>query len=68
MLREAALERDVGAFIDDLANGGNTAEEAVTAAATLFATLDTANFRMGVDKIFLGLEELLLVGYVVHAG
>ena len=68
MLRDAHLERDVGAFIDDLANGGHDPKQALAAAHTLFSALDAVNFRMGADKVFLGLTALPLVGYVVKAG
>ena len=55
MLREAATQGEVGAFIDDLANGGHDVDGAVAAADLLFGALSTTNFRMGADKVFLGL-------------
>ena len=68
MLQQGGLQGRVGAFIDDLANGRGTPEEAAEAAEQLFAALHVVNFRARADKVFLGLDTLPLVGYMVVKG
>ena len=67
-LQAAGLHHTVGAFIDDLANGGATTDRAIAAATDLFRALDRVNFRAGADKVFLGMTRLPLVGYVLTEG
>ena len=58
----------VGCFIDDLAVGGNTHEEAAAHAALLFAMLEERHLLAGADKVFVGLETIAFLGFQLTGG
>lgn len=67
-IREHGLEEIVACFIDDLATGGGTHEEAVQNAEKLFTMLEDFHLLAGADKVFMGLSEMKFLGYLLVAG
>jgi hypothetical protein len=58
----------VGAFIDDLATGGQDHHQSAVNAAKMFGMLRDLNLKAGADKVFLGLTEVAFLGYKLAAG
>lgn len=64
----AGLQEHLGCFIDDLATGGFSHAEAAARAAAMFAMLATRHLLAGADKVFLGLNEIRFLGYLLKGG
>lgn len=58
----------MGAFIDDLATGGQTHAQAAANTGRLLAMLEDFNLKVGAEKVSLGLEELDFLGYHLSGG
>ena len=67
-LRDAGLNDMVGCFIDDLAIGGRSHQEAADNAGKLFAMLEDSHLLAGADKVFLGLTSICFLGFKLEAG
>ena len=67
-IAEDGLQDDLACFIDDLATGGNSHAENAARAAAMFAMLARRRLLAGADKVFLGLEEIRFLGYLLKAG
>jgi hypothetical protein len=67
-ISEAQLQELVGAFIDDLATGGATHEEAAVRAGDMLRMLSAKGLKAGADKIYLGLEQMPFLGYLLEKG
>ena len=64
----AGLHDTLGCFIDDLATGGANHVENANRASAMFAMLAGRHLLAGADKVFLGLEEIRFLGYLLRAG
>ncbi len=64
----AGLQEQLGCFIDDLATGGSSHVECAARAAAMFAMLAGRKLLAGADKVFLGLEEICFLGYLLRGG
>jgi hypothetical protein len=58
----------IGQFIDDLATGGKDHRQAAANCKKMFITLQAANFKAGATKVFMGLEELAFLGFLLQGG
>jgi hypothetical protein len=67
-ISDAQLQEIVGAFIDDLATGGATHEEAAARAGGMLRMLDSKGLKAGADKVFFGLEQMPFLGYLLEKG
>ena len=67
-ISEAGLHDVLGCFIDDLATGGNSHAENAARASSMFAMLATRRLLAGADKVFLGLEAICFLGYLLKDG
>jgi hypothetical protein len=65
ILEAAGLAGIIGQFIDDLATGGTDHRHAAANCKKMFTTLQAANFKAGATKVFLGLEELAFLGFLL---
>lgn len=65
MLRQHNLNRIVGGYIDDLCTGGLSHEESIARLQQLFEALDAMNFKIAADNIFLGLNGIHFLGYIL---
>ena len=64
----AGLQEHLGCFIDDLATGGHSHSQNAERAAQMFAMLAAHHLLAGADKVFLGLNEIRFLGYLLKAG
>ncbi len=64
----AKLLDSLGCFIDDLAGGGSSHEEAARTAGKLFHMLEEKHLLAGADKVFLGLTSLTFLGFLLKDG
>ena len=64
----AGLQEVLGCFIDDLATGGYSHTQCAERAAAMFAMLAARRLLAGADKVFLGLDEIRFLGYLLKDG
>ena len=67
-IASAKLQDVLGCFVDDLATGGHSHKQNAERAAAMFAMLMSRHLLAGADKVFLGLEEIRFLGYLLKEG
>jgi RNase H-like domain found in reverse transcriptase len=68
MLIEQKLMALAAAYIDDLVTGGSDHSQATVNLDKLLHALDAYNFKVGADKINVGLTEADVLGFVIRDG
>lgn len=67
-IAEDQLHDDVGAFIDDLATGGLTHEEAALKGKKMLQMLGKRGLKAGANKIHMGLTKIKFLGFQIENG
>ena len=67
-IQEAGLADLLSCFIDNLATGGHSHQQIADHAAAMFKMLADRRLLAGADKVFLGLEELRFLGFLLKKG
>jgi len=67
-IAEDGLHNDVGAFIDDLATGGLTHQEAAQKTNRMLQMLGKRGLKAGANKIHMGLSKIRFLGFQIENG
>jgi len=62
-IAEDGLHNDIGAFIDDLATGGSTHQEAAQKTKKMLQMLGKRGLKAGANKIHMGLSKIKFLGF-----